>query len=170
MRRARSLVLAVALGCGTAAAARADGNLGLELRADQSTHPLRISGTARTGGLAGTLVVDPMVVFDGQHDLDLRGAWTRCPDGWGPVLGWRTTAIGIADGHQLQHKLLVGLTAALPRPTRRLAAQLTVELATVIVKHGAGLPSEWISFASGRDYVDLLNFGVAITVAYDGGR
>jgi hypothetical protein len=36
----------------------------------------------------------------------------------------------------------------------------------VLVKHGAGLPSEWISFASGRDFVDLVNFGMFVTVEY----
>ena len=43
---------------------------------------------------------------------------------------------------------------------------LSFELATVIIKHGGDLPSDWISFASGRDFIDLVNFGMFVTVEY----
>jgi hypothetical protein len=68
-------------------------------------------------------------------------------------------------GTQFQQKLLVGVGAPLPQlgPFR---SRFSFELATVVVKHGADLPADWISFATGRDFIDLVNFGMFLTVEY----
>ncbi len=139
---------------------------GLALRIDQGAHPVRVAGGLTFGKVDTLLVLDPMVVTDGQHDLDLIATWCPCDrPGWGLLGGWRMTSIGIADGTQLQQKLLLGFTAPLPDlgPFR---ARWSFELATVIVKHGAGIPREWIGFAQGRDFIDLLNFGMFVTFEY----
>ena len=138
---------------------------GLNLRADSGAHPIRVVGGYQWCAADVSLVLDPMFWTDGQHDLD--ALVNLRPDRFGPLLGWRTTFIGIADGHQAQQKLLVGVSAPLP-DLGPLRARWSFELATLIVKHGGDLPSKWIGFASGRDFVDLLNFGMFVTVEYEG--
>lgn len=151
--------------------ARADSGLhaGLNLRADPGAHPFRVTGGIDTGPLDVSVTLDPMVVFDDQFDADLLTSTRLSDGGWGLVAGWRSTAIGIQGGRQLQEKLVLGIGAPLPGlgglPIR---TRWTFEAATVIVKHGAGLPTDWISFAQGRDFIDLINFGMFITIEYAG--
>jgi hypothetical protein len=149
--------------------ARADTELhvGLNLRADSGAHPFRAIAGVDTGPLDVSLTLDPMVALDGQFDADLLTTTRLSDGGWGLVVGWRTTAIGIQGGRQLQEKPVIGIGAPLPRlgdlPIR---TRWTFEAAAVIVKHGGGLPTDWISFGQGRDFVDLINFGMFITVEY----
>ncbi len=151
------------------AVARADGwHAGLNLRVDQGTHPIRAGGGIEYGRHDLTLVLDPMFWTDGQHDLDALAYWKLSRNGWGFLYGWRTTAIGIAGGHQFQDKLLLGVGAPLPFFGKLpLRARWSFELATLVVKHGADLPRQWISFDPGRDFIDLLNFGMFVTVEYE---
>lgn len=162
----RALALLVLLAA--AGPARADGwHAGLDLRVDQGAHPIRVGGGVELGRHDLMLVLDPMAWTDDQHDLDVLAYYRLVPAGWSLLYGWRTTAIGIADGHQLQEKLLLGFGAPLPffgrLPVR---ARWSFELASLVVKHGAGLPRQWISFDSGRDFIDLLNFGMFVTFEY----
>lgn len=149
--------------------ARADSwHAGLNLRVDPGTHPVRAGGGIERGRLDATLVLDPMFWTDGQHDIDLLAHWKLVPAGWSVLTGWRTTLIGIAGGTQYQEKLLVGFGAPLPFfGSLPLRAKWSFELAALVVKHGADLPSEWISFDSGRDFIDLLNFGMFVTFEYE---
>jgi hypothetical protein len=158
-----TLVLAASL------PARGDSwHAGLNLRADPGTHPIRAGGGIERGAIDATLVLDPMFWTDGQHDVDLYAHWKLSSAGWSLLSGWRTTAIGLQDGHQYQQKLLVGIGAPLPffgeLPLRAAAA---LELAALVLKHGADLPREWISFDSGRDFIDLVNFGMFVTIEYE---
>jgi hypothetical protein len=136
MQRLAIVVLVLVLG----GAAHADTrwHAGLNLRADLGTHPIRVGGGVQ---------------------------FEHCRRAWGLFGGWRTSAIGILGGTQFQQKLLVGIGAPLPQlgPFR---ARWSFEIATVIVKHGADLPSDWISFASGRDFIDLVNFGMFVSIEY----
>jgi len=138
---------------------------GLDLRAETGTHPIRIGGGISSGALDTTLVLDPMFWTDGQHDIDLFGSYGLANGGWGGIFGWRTTAIGILGGTQFQQKLIFGVGAQLPS-VACLRIHWHFELAALVVKHGADLPREWISFATGRDFIDLLNFGMFVTVEY----
>jgi hypothetical protein len=161
----RVLLVLVLLG----ATARADGwHAGVNLRVDQGTHAIRAGGGVTLGNHDLTLVVDPMYFLDAQHDLDLLAYYKVASAGWAVLYGWRTTAIGIADGHQLQQKLLLGIGAPLPffgdLPLR---ARWSLELTSLVVKHGAGLPTQWITFDPGRDFIDLFNFGMFVTVEYE---
>jgi hypothetical protein len=141
---------------------------GLDLRVDQGAHPIRVGGGATFGSVDTLLVLDPMVVTDGQHDLDLLASFG---ERYGFLAGWRTTTIGIAGGHQFQEKLIVGVSAPLPMIAGgSIRARWALEFATVIVKHGGDLPTEMISFASGRDFIDLINFGMFVTFEYAGGH
>ena len=139
---------------------------GLNVRGDLGTHPIRVGGGLQFGRVDTTLVLDPMFWTDGQHDLDLFAFWAPCAAGWGLLGGWRTSTIGLLGGTQLQEKLLLGIGAPLPWLRESIRARFHFELATVVVKHGADLPSEWISFAQGRDFIDLVNFGMFVTVEY----
>ncbi|HEY5926438.1 MAG TPA: hypothetical protein VIV11_32350 [Kofleriaceae bacterium] len=138
---------------------------GLNLRADLGTHPIRAGGGIQLEYVDLTLVLDPMFWTDGQHDIDALAFWAPCPRAWGLFGGWRTSTIAIVDGTQLHQKLLAGIGAPLPR-LGPFHARWSFELATVIVKHGGGLPSDWISFASGRDFIDLVNFGMFVSLDY----
>jgi hypothetical protein len=152
-----------------AAPARADTELhaGLNLRADSGAHPIRAIAGVDTGPLDLSLTIDPMVITDDQFDADLLTTTKLSDGGWGLMAGWRTTAIGIQGGRQLQEKLLLGISAPLPRfgglPIR---TRWAFEAAAVIVKHGGGLPTDTISFSEGRDFIDLINFGMFVTFEY----
>jgi len=164
----RALLLALGIVLG-AVPARADSwHAGLDLRVDQGSHPIRAGGGIEHGRIDLLLVLDPMFWTDGQVDLDALAYWKLAPAGWSFLSGWRTTAIGIADGHQYQEKLLLGFGAPLPffghLPIR---ARWSFELAALVVKHGAGLPRQWIAFDEGRDFIDLLNFGMFVTFEYE---
>ncbi len=166
MQRPAIMACLACLAClaGVATTARADTSwhAGVDLRIDQGAHPIRLAGGLQLDALDTTLVLDPMFWTDGQHDTDVFASWGRR---WSLVGGWRTTAIAIAGGHQFQQKLLVGVGAPLPDlgPVR---ARWTFELATLLVKHGGDLPTDTISFASGRDFIDLVNFGMFVTFEY----
>lgn len=148
--------------------ARADWHAGLNLRVDQGSHPIRAGGGVSFGNHDFSLVVDPMYWTDDQFDLDALGYYELSRAGWALLYGWRTTAIGVGSGHQFQEKLLLGVGAPLPffghLPLR---ARWSFELAALVVKHGADLPRQWISFDSGRDFIDLLNFGMFVTFEYE---
>ncbi|MGE0866917.1 MAG: hypothetical protein AB7P03_00025 [Kofleriaceae bacterium] len=163
----RGLLVLLAL-CGAPLATHADTrwHAGLNVRPDLGTHPIRAGGGLELGPVDTMLVLDPMFWTDGQHDIDGFAFWAPCPEGWGLLGGWRTSAIGILGGTQYQHKLVLGVGAPLPRLGKHLRTRFAFELATVLVKHGADLPTDWISFASGRDFVDLVNFGAFITIEY----
>jgi hypothetical protein len=151
-----------------AASASADGvHAGLNLRVDQGAHPVRLQAGYQLRKLDATLVLDPMVATDGQLDTDALVHWRVATAGWSVLTGWRTTTIGLQGGRQFQQKLLLGVGAPLPffghTPLR---AVWSLELAAVVRKHGGGLPGEWISFDSGRDVIDLLNFGMFVSFEY----
>ena len=62
---------------------------------------------------------------------------------------------------------MLGIGAPLPQlGSLPIRARWAFEAAAVIVKHGGGLPTDFISFAEGRDFIDLINFGMFITVEY----
>lgn len=164
------VVLAAAV-LAAAGAAHADASLhaGLNLRADSGAHPVRVIGGIDTGPLDVSVTLDPMVPFDGQFDADLLTTTRLSDGGWGLIVGWRSTAIGILGGHQLQEKLVLGIGAPLPQiGSLPLRTRWAFEAATVIVKHGGGLPTDWISFQQGRDFVDLINFGMFVTIELGG--
>ena len=133
--------------------------VGLNLRTDLGVHPLRLDVAWRMPGFEALLVLDPMFLTDGQSSTDLIGYWLI--DDVHPYAGWRLTTIGLVDGAQLQHNLLVGVGLALPEFwDGLLRGQWGFELATTIVKHGGGLPAEVVSFGSARSYLDLVNFAM----------
>jgi hypothetical protein len=158
----------VAILAALASRAEADWHAGLDLRVDQGAHPVRIGGGVTLGSQDLTVVVDPMYWTDGQQDYDLFSHWKLSHAGWSFLYGWRTTLIGIQGGSQYQQKLLLGVGAPLPffgeLPIR---ARWSFELASLVVKHGAGLPRQWIAFDEGRDFIDLVNFGMFVTFEYD---
>jgi hypothetical protein len=161
----RLAVLAVLLTVSTAHA-EPSWHAGLNIRGDLGTHPIRIGGGVQLGRVDAMLVVDPMFWTDGQVDTDLFAFWNPCKRGWGLLGGWRTSTIGILGGTQFQEKLVVGVGAPLPQIGRHIRTRFHFELATVVVKHGAGLPADWIGFGTGRDFIDLLNFGMFMSFEY----
>ncbi len=166
------LLLASLIGAPGIAAAEPDRrwHAGLYLRAELGTHPVRAGGGVEVGCFDVALVLDPMFWVDGQHDLDLLGGWKFADSGWALIGGYRSSSIGLAGGRQFHDKLVLGIGAPLPGfgklPVR---ARWAFETSTVIVKHGAELPTEWLSLASGRDFIDLINFGMFVSFEYAAG-
>jgi hypothetical protein len=143
-----------------------DWHVGLNLRTDFGTHPLRIDGGARFDRFDVILVIDPMIWLDGQSDLDLM-LDVRVGAGWSGFVGWRASSIGIADGRQWQQKSLLGVAGRLPGLlSGHLRAQWGLELAVLWVKHGAGLETDTISFDGPRHYLDNFNFGMFVRFEY----
>jgi len=140
------------------------GHAGLNLRPDNGAHQVRVTAGLDAGAFDLSLTLDPMVITDGQLDTDVLATVKVTDSGWGIITGFRNTRIGILGGNEFQEKLIVGVGAPLPL-LGDLSARLRwgLEAATVIVKHGADLPTDWISFAQGRDFVDLINFGMFVT-------
>lgn len=137
---------------------------GINLRTDLGTHPLRIDGGVRYKQLDFILVLDPMYFFDQQASTDILAEW-RGKNGFSPVLGWRFNTIGLVDGTQVQHNLL--LAGALDTPKfwdGRVRGQAGMELAMMLVKHGGGGPVETIGFSSGRRFVDFVNFALFLRI------
>ena len=157
----------IAIVCMTSIAHADHLHAGLNLRADPGTHPIRINAGYERTCWDFNLVLDPMFWTDGQHDIDVYALKRVSMGGWGVVGGWRTSAVSLLGGHQFQQKLLLGVGAPLPKLGEHLRWRWAFELATVIVKHGADLPSEWIGFAQGRDFIDLVNFGMFVTFEYE---
>ena len=153
----------------TADSATMDWHAGVNLRTDLGTHPIRVDGGVRWGAWDAIVALDfgGLIHGDGQHDLDLMAVWRALPAGWGLLMGWRITAFEQPDGVQLQEKLLLGTTAQLPALwSGAIRAQVGFELASLILKHGGGLPAETISLSSGRHYIDHLNFGMFLRFEY----
>jgi len=143
-----------------------DLHAGLNLRTDFGTHPLRLDAGARFSMLDLYLVVDPMIWLDGQADLDAI-ADIALGRGWSIFGGFRSTSIGILDGRQWQQKSLTGAAARPPSFLQgRVRSQFGIELAVLWVKHGAGLPTDWISFESPRHWLDHVNFGMFVRFEY----
>jgi hypothetical protein len=138
-----------------------DVHAGLNFRTDFGTHPLRVDGGVRFGALDTILVLDPMFFTDGQHDVDLLLDRRFAPRHWSLLFGWRTTAVALAGGHQFQQKSVLGVAGRLPELWEgRLRAQAGLECTILWVNHGADLPTDWISFESGRHVADRINFGL----------
>jgi hypothetical protein len=167
--RAGGTGLLIALLVGGAGGAGADppvARAGLNLRSELGTHPLRLDLALATGRLELAAVLDPMFWTDGQNDIDLLASW-QANRIWGLFGGLRSTSLGIQGGRQWHEKLVLGVSAPLGRagPTGFLL-RWGGELSTLLVKHSGGLPAETISFASGRDFIDLVNIGMFVRVLY----
>jgi hypothetical protein len=137
---------------------------GLDMRTDLGAHHTRLPLGIRTGQWDGTLVLDPMVLLDGQHDMDLIGEYYFGPR-VGVFVGWRWSAIAVADGVHNQQRSLVGVTGLGPTFfSGALRTSASVELATLWVKHGGGVGMDWIS--ADRDLHDAFGFGLFVRVEY----
>lgn len=140
---------------------------GVNLRTDLGAHPLRLDAALRMGDVDLIAVIDPMALGDGQFDGDLLVGWRPFGFPWGALVGWRTTAIGLQGGTQMQQRLLLGATADLPSIFDAIRASWGLEMAAVLVRHGGGLPTETIGFSSGRHYIDYLNFGMFLRIHFE---
>ncbi len=162
--RASSLTIAGAL-LFASTIAHADRELhgGIAVRADLRTHPIRIPFGMRVDQLDTTIVLDPLVFVDGQHDGDLTVEWRRCAGAPALLVGWRVSTIGLAGGHQWYESSLLGATAQLGRWSW-LSARFGAELTILWVKHGADLPTSWIGLD--RSIPDRIRFGMFVRLEY----
>jgi hypothetical protein len=148
---------------GTVAHADRELHGGLEVRTDLRAHPLRIPFGLRSDRLDTSIVLDPLVFMDGQHDGDLTVEWRRCAGAPTLLVGWRASTIALAGGHQWYESSLLGVTAQLGRRSW-LSARFGAELAILWVKHGADLPTSWIGLD--RSIVDRIRFGMFVRLEY----
>jgi len=156
--------MVVAVGAGGVAGADSTWHVGVDARTDLGTHPGRLAVGMRHCVWDGTLVVDPMAVLDGEHDLDALAEWY--PDErFALLFGWRWTAISVAEGILHQQRSLLGLTAVGPSFFgKRVRTSASLELETLWVKHGADTQTEWIGI--NRNFMDHVGLGLFVRVEY----
>lgn len=159
-----ALLLGIALASTTSVHADSALHAGVDVRTDLGTHHTRLPLGYRACQWDTTLVLDPMVVLDGQHDLDLfveRFFGQRI----GVLAGYRWSAIAVDDGLHHQQRTLVGVTAVGPSFfDERLRTRMSLELATLWVKHGGGAEVDWIS--ADRNLLDHFSMGLFVRIEY----
>ena len=169
MRRLAALLIAALATAPTGPAgaeppAPHDWHVGLNLRPELAIHPVRLGGGVRLGTIDFIAVLDPLFWTDGVTDTDLVAEWWFAP-AFSLFAGWRPTAIDLGDGHQLQHRALLGAGAALPDlPGDSFRARVGLELAILLYKHGGGLPADGLSFD--RSGADHLAMGAYLQIEY----
>jgi hypothetical protein len=137
---------------------------GMNVRSDLGAHAVRASVGWRACKWDATLVVDPLVTFDGQHDLDVLGEYYM-HDRVALMLGWRWTAIAVHNGVHQQQRSLLGVTGIGPDFfAKRLRTSFSFEVATLWVKHGGGAETQWISFDRTLD--DSILIGIFVRLEY----
>jgi hypothetical protein len=105
-----------------------------------------------------------MFVLDGQHDLDVLGEYFFGPR-IGLMFGWRWSAIAVAAGFHHQQRSVVGVTAVGPSFwDEQLRTSFSLELATLWVKHGGGVDSDWMSLD--RNFHDSMALGFFARIEY----
>ena len=135
---------------------------GLNIRTDYGVHSTRLDFGVRYQDYELDLVLDRMFWTNGQAHTDLLLQWHN-EAGFSGFGGYRLSLIPLLDGPQSQHNLLLGCAADLPQFFGGLLrGQAGFELAMTLVKAGGGLPAEYISFESGRSYIDLVNMALFI--------
>jgi len=141
---------------------------GINLRTDYGTHRVRAGGGVRFGRLATTLVLDPKVLYDSkQQDIDGLAEWMFKRGGWSGLCGWRVTQLSIDRGTQYHHNLLLGTSGGLPALAGgTVRARFGLELEATILRHGAGIETDWISLASERHVRDLLSANLFLRFEY----
>jgi hypothetical protein len=137
---------------------------GLDVRTDLGTHHTRVPVGIRSCAWDGTIVLDPMVVLDGEHDLDLIGEHFFGPR-IGVLLGWRWSAIKVAGGLHHQQRSLVGITGVGPAfLDNAVRTSASLELSTLWVKHGGGVGADWIS--ADRNLHDSFGLGLFVRIEH----
>ena len=137
---------------------------GLDVRTDLGTHHTRLALGYRAHAWDTTLVVDPMVVLDGQHDLDLMAEYFVGPR-VGVLAGIRWSAVAVADALHHQERTLVGVTGLGPTFwDNAIRTKFSLELATLWVKHGGGAETDWIS--ADRNLIDHFALGLFVRIEY----
>ena len=105
-------------------------------------------------------MVDPLAAIDGQHDLDLSAGRAIGSAGWRVGGGLRVTTITVAGGLHWQERLLAGATSPLARLGRHLRATVGVAASALIVKHGGGGATDWLSLSVGRKAWEAFDLGI----------
>jgi hypothetical protein len=92
----------------------------------------------------------------------------RSVPGWSVFLGHRTTVFDLDQGHAFHEKLMIGFGGRLPSllQARWFRSQWGMELAVNWLRHGDGLPPQFISFSSNRHFRDLVNFSLFVRFEY----
>jgi hypothetical protein len=141
---------------------------GVNLRTDYGSHRFRITTGLHVGRLAGTVVLDPKVLFDTRaNDVDLLTEWSFKPGGWAALGGYRLTQVSIDRGVQFHHEILFGLTAGLPALAgRRIRTRFGIEVELSMARHGDGLDTEWFSVESDRHFRDLVSLNLFLRAEY----
>lgn len=160
----RAIVALGVLSVATPATAERTWHGGLAVRTDLGTHHTRLALGYRACAWDTTLVLDPMVALDGQHDLDLMverylGARVAL------LAGLRWSAVAVDGGLHHQDRTFVGVTGVGPSFwDNALRTKFSLELATLWVKHGGGAETDWIS--ADRNLIDHLSLGLFVRIEY----
>jgi hypothetical protein len=136
---------------------------GIQVRTDLATRLFRAGASVRLGQIGQGVVFDPLS-YAGRHqsDTDLLLEWLPLPAQWAAVLGWRLTAVPVLGQRYLHERLVVGVSAPLPRlGWRHLRFRFGVEVAFTLVKHGGDLPTRTLWDRNGP-IDDYVNYGLTL--------
>jgi len=161
-------IVAGVVGClgalGSMAHAEQSLHAGLDVRTDLGTHHTRLPLGVRTCQWDTTLVLDPMAVLDGEHDLDLF-VERYLGQHVAMLAGYRWSAIAVDEGTHHQQRTTLGVTGVGPSFFgERLLTKFSLEVATLWVKHGGGAETQWIS--ADRNLLDHFSFGLFVRIEY----
>jgi hypothetical protein len=134
-----------------------------ELRDHGGVHVARLGGGVRYGHLEFDVLLDPLFWLDDTSTSDATVAW-RFDKGAAIHAGWRETLVGVGGGTRVFDSAVVG--ASLPITGQAVQLRAGIELATLVVAHGDDMPSQWISFDSGRRFIDSYGVDLFLQVRY----
>jgi hypothetical protein len=139
---------------------------GIQLRSDPGVHQARVHGGVRAGAIEATLVLDPLYLTDGEHDLDAVVGWrpSAAHPAWAVTGGWRLVTFDLGAGTRVHQHVLVGASVTLPCLVRGVRAELGLELAFVAAQHGAGLGTEW--FPTDDRVLDVIQPAMSLRIEH----
>ena len=138
-------------------------HLTAELRDHGGVHVARAGGGLRYEHLELDVLLDPLFWLDGQHTSDATLAW-RFDNRVAVHAGWRETTIGVDHGARYFESAVLG--ASVPVAGQAVQLRAGIELATLVVAHGDAMPAQWLSFDSGRRFIDSYAIDLFVQVRY----
>lgn len=141
--------------------------LDTELRSHGGAHGLRfgVAVGQRADRVRGVLIVDPWYFIDEQITTDLL-ARVPLPATLELNVGLRNQAVSLADGMRLYESLLIGVAAPLRVRVGAMQFNAGMQLTTLLVSHGAGLPTQWYSLSRGTSNLEAYSFELLVQGRY----
>ena len=134
-----------------------------ELRDHGGVHLVRLGGGVRYHHVELDALLDPLFWVDDTSTSDLTLAW-RFDNQASIHAGWRDARVGVGGGARMFESAVVG--ASLPITGQAVQLRAGIELSALVLAHGDDMPAQWISFDSGRRFIDSYGVDLFLQVRY----